>query len=232
MKPEVVIFEGPDASGKTFLINKLCTYLDHKGEKYVRTRMIGGTPIGEMIRNLVVSKDYSILPATQLLLIAAARMEALYVLVYDELAKGNHVIIDRWDLTASIYQMYKFIDAEKENDSKMSISTFTMILETTRRLTQILHDRVTTVILDASDETMDKRLVMDQRLDERFKGSGTQFMQSVRNHYREIAKNPFGSGLSDHILAFNHDTHFTFKTSSIISENVKQWLIEATNTMG
>ena len=50
-----LVFEGLDGSGKSSLMSALASYLDSRQQKYIRTREPGGTPLGDQIRELILS---------------------------------------------------------------------------------------------------------------------------------------------------------------------------------
>ena len=69
-----IVFEGLDGSGKTTQVKLLANSLKKIKKDFFLTREPGGTPISEMIRDILVQKKKSeISPSTELLLIYAAR---------------------------------------------------------------------------------------------------------------------------------------------------------------
>ena len=71
-----IVFEGLDGSGKTTQVKLLANSLKKIKKDFFLTREPGGTPISEMIRDILVQKKKSeISPYTELLLIYAARYE-------------------------------------------------------------------------------------------------------------------------------------------------------------
>ncbi|MDD3748596.1 MAG: dTMP kinase, partial [Candidatus Bipolaricaulis anaerobius] len=75
MKPLFVVLEGPDASGKSTQLRLVADALAAKGVPVLATREPGGTPLGEHLRDLVLSPNSAMNPLTELLLIIGARHE-------------------------------------------------------------------------------------------------------------------------------------------------------------
>ena len=55
MKGIFITFEGPDGSGKTTQIELLRDYLENTGFNVIFTREPGGTPIGDMVRKILLN---------------------------------------------------------------------------------------------------------------------------------------------------------------------------------
>lgn len=101
-----IVFEGLDGNGKTTQVRLLEQYLEHKGVEVITTREPGGTPVGEKIREILSSKDYSISPLTELFLFEAARSQVTTGVIKPALAKGKIVIADRYYMSSLAYQGY------------------------------------------------------------------------------------------------------------------------------
>lgn len=94
MKPLFLSFEGIDGAGKSSHVEWLAEHLRGKGVDVVVTREIGGTPVGEALRNLVLTQD--MLPATEVLLAYAARIEHVSKVIQPALQAGKWVLSDRY----------------------------------------------------------------------------------------------------------------------------------------
>jgi dTMP kinase len=70
----------------------------------VELREPGGTNAGEQIRTLVLDSDGRICPRTEALLFAAARAQAVEEIVAPALARGAHVVADRFVDSSLVYQ--------------------------------------------------------------------------------------------------------------------------------
>ena len=105
MQNQFITFEGGEGSGKSTQINLLHNFLIEKGEDVLCTREPGGTPSAEIIRNLLTKGDtdrWS--PATEALLMWAARSEHVEKLIKPSLDKGKWVLCDRFYHSTYAYQ--------------------------------------------------------------------------------------------------------------------------------
>ena len=69
-----ITLEGPDGSGKTTQMERIRAFLKQRGEKAIITREPGGTPIGEKLREIILSRESGEMdPLTEAMLYAAAR---------------------------------------------------------------------------------------------------------------------------------------------------------------
>lgn len=94
------MFEGGDGSGKSTQAERLASRLDA-----VLTREPGGTPIGDLIRSLVLDPAHSELAdRTEALLMAAARAQHVEELIEPALSRGTHVVSDRYVASSLAYQ--------------------------------------------------------------------------------------------------------------------------------
>lgn len=103
--------EGLDGAGKGSALTRIHQVLDSLGVPYKTTREPGGTPYGELIRNILKGEVVGIGPEvqtldpiTELLLFCAQRREHIKHFILPTLAKGDWVISDRHNLTMLAYQ--------------------------------------------------------------------------------------------------------------------------------
>ena len=107
MKGLFITFEGPDGSGKTTQMRRLVERLQAKGESVVVTREPGGTPIGDRIRELLLSPDHKEMEdQTEVLLYAASRAQHVREVIVPALEAGNIVVCDRFVDASIAYQGY------------------------------------------------------------------------------------------------------------------------------
>ena len=102
-----ITFEGCDCSGKSTQIASLVRKLESMGKDPVVTREPGGTPFGEMIRDLLLSlesPDRGIL--SEVFLYAAARAELVAKVIRPALDRGRIVISERYADSTWVYQGY------------------------------------------------------------------------------------------------------------------------------
>ena len=105
MRNQFITFEGGEGSGKSTQINLLHNFLIEKGKDVISTREPGGTPSAEIIRDLLTKGDadrWS--PATEALLMWAARSEHVEKLIKPSLDKGKWVLCDRFYHSTYAYQ--------------------------------------------------------------------------------------------------------------------------------
>ncbi len=98
--------EGAEGSGKSTQARMLAAYLEEKGKKCLLTREPGGTPLAELLRNIV--KGYEgpekVHPVTELLLVEAARAQHVRERIRPALEAGVTVICDRFSDSTTAYQ--------------------------------------------------------------------------------------------------------------------------------
>ena len=107
MPGHFIVLEGGDGVGKTTQVGLLSSWMDAAGVAHVVTREPGGTPVGEAIRALVLSRpELEMPPESELLLILAARAAFVRDVVRPALAEGKTVVADRFALSTLAYQGY------------------------------------------------------------------------------------------------------------------------------
>ena len=100
-----ITFEGPEGSGKSSVLDKICHQLEHDDFNVVKTREPGGTPISEQIRNIILDKSNTNLePRTEALLYAASRRQHLVEKIWPALKEGKIVLCDRYLDSSLAYQ--------------------------------------------------------------------------------------------------------------------------------
>lgn len=100
-----ITFEGPEGSGKSSVLDKICHQLEHDGFNVLKTREPGGTPISEQIRNIILDKSNTNLePRTEALLYAASRRQHLVEKIWPALKEGKIVLCDRYLDSSLAYQ--------------------------------------------------------------------------------------------------------------------------------
>jgi dTMP kinase len=100
----IIYFDGPDGVGKTTQLKLAEESLLKNNHKVYVTRTIGGTPIGELLRNVILS-DNDRPPETDLH-IALASQHALAGDILNRRKQGEIVLIDRSPLSIIAYQIH------------------------------------------------------------------------------------------------------------------------------
>lgn len=100
-----ITIEGGEGVGKSTNIGVVEAWLESRGIPYTRTREPGGTPLAEEIRDLLLEqRQEKMVPATELLLIFAARAQHLGAVIEPALERGEWVICDRFTDATYAYQ--------------------------------------------------------------------------------------------------------------------------------
>jgi len=100
-----ITIEGQDGAGKSTNVAVIEACLQSNMIDYVHSREPGGTPLGETLRELLLSsKDNSIGHKAELLLVFAARAQHIEDLIEPALAAGKWVLCDRFTDATYAYQ--------------------------------------------------------------------------------------------------------------------------------
>lgn len=97
-----ISLEGIDGAGKSTHIGGIADFLRARGKDVVVTREPGGTPLGEKLRELLLSQPMHI--ETEALLMFAARREHIAQVIAPALAAGRWVLSDRFTDATYAYQ--------------------------------------------------------------------------------------------------------------------------------
>lgn len=162
-----ITLEGIDGAGKSTHLGFLAEHLRSLGKQILTTREPGGTPLGEMLRDMVLSQSMHV--ETETLIMFASRREHIDKVILPTLEKGIWVISDRFTDATYAYQ-----------GGGRGIAT--------ERL-KILEDWVQqglqadlTLLFDVSTEVSQQRLAFNQSLD-RFEQEKQDFFKRVRETY-------------------------------------------------
>lgn len=102
MRGKFITLEGIDGAGKSTHLPWIADWLRARGHQVVVTREPGGTPLGEMLRDLLLSQ--SMHRETETLLMFAARREHIDKVIRPAMEKGHWVISDRFTDATFAYQ--------------------------------------------------------------------------------------------------------------------------------
>lgn len=106
MRGALVVFEGGEGVGKSTQLRRLATRLEAAGVAHRVFREPGGTAAGDRIRELLLHTDAPMAPATEAALFIASRAELVATEVQPALARGEHVLLDRFLLSTYAYQVH------------------------------------------------------------------------------------------------------------------------------
>ncbi|MDB5259207.1 MAG: thymidylate kinase [Candidatus Taylorbacteria bacterium] len=105
-KPKFIAILGGEGSGKTTQVKRLRERFPDA--ELVITREPGGSPYGEVIRNIILKHEHSGQASgyTQFGLFWAARHDHMKNIVIPALERGSHVVTDRFDCCSYAYQIF------------------------------------------------------------------------------------------------------------------------------
>ncbi len=107
LRGKLIVFEGLDFTGKSTQVRILAERLRARGLPVVTTREPGGTPIGEEVRRLLLSRQSTdLLPLSELLLLITCRAQVYSQVIKPGLADGAVVVSSRYRLSSLAYQGY------------------------------------------------------------------------------------------------------------------------------
>jgi dTMP kinase len=181
MKGLFVTFEGPEGSGKSTQAGRLEARLRSLGYEVLRTREPGGTPTGELIREILQHDKTGepIAPSAEALLFAASRAQLVRNVIAPALDRGACVVCDRFADSTTAYQGYgRGFDVE----TMIQINAFA-IGETIPGITFLLD-------LDVSlgFERLGKRNQQRATEHDRFEREEQSFHERVRAGYLDLAR--------------------------------------------
>ena len=169
-----ITVEGVEGAGKSTNIRVIEDFLSERKLDYILTREPGGTLIAEEIRELLLRHhEENMDPATELLLIFAARAQHLNTKIKQTLAEGTSVLCDRFTDATYAYQ-----GAGRGLDVKLISHLERLVQESLRP--------DLTVIFDLDPRIGLERARQRGRLD-RFESQKLEFFQRVREGYQDIA---------------------------------------------
>ena len=170
-----VALDGPDGCGKSSQASMLVAWLQAEGAEVVHVREPGSTPVGEALRELLLSTETGDLqPITEALLFSAARTELLRRIIDPALASGKIVVAERCYLSTAVYQV---LASATDEPSQMDVRWFE---DLTRRVHgACLPDAI--FVLDVPAEVSMQR--RGKRVDDRIEARGERYHRRVRDGY-------------------------------------------------
>jgi dTMP kinase len=178
-----ISFEGGDGSGKTTQVKALEQHLMNRGRSCVITREPGGTPLGQLIRRVLLEAGKQpVASPTELFLYLADRAQHVQEVILPALNAGQIILCDRYTDSTLAYQGYgRGID-----------------LELLRRLNELANRGVQpdlTFLLDCPVEVGLARTAQRQlnapageNREDRFERETLEFHERVRAGFLELAR--------------------------------------------
>lgn len=169
-----VALDGPDGCGKSSQASTLATWLSAEGADVVHVREPGSTPVGEALRDLLLSPDTGELqPITEVLLFSAARAELMHRVIEPARQAGKVVVAERCYLSTAVYQI---LASAKLADGLDPV----WFDDLTRRVQgPCLPDAI--FVLDVPAEVSVQR--RGNRVDDRIEARGDTYHRRVRDGY-------------------------------------------------
>ncbi|HOI51959.1 MAG TPA: dTMP kinase [Azonexus sp.] len=172
MRGKFITFEGIDGAGKSSHVEWLAEYLRRQGRVVQVTREPGGTPLGERLRELLLNETMHL--ETETLLMFAARREHLASRIEPALARGEWVICDRFSDATWAYQ-----GGGRGLDKSKFLA-----------LEHWVHEHLQpdlTLLFDLPLEVARERIVLANRVLDKFEQERADFHERVRQAYLERA---------------------------------------------
>jgi dTMP kinase len=171
-----ITFEGGEGTGKSTQVRLLVGHMKQTGADVVQTREPGGSPSAEEIRTLLVTgaaDRWS--PMAETLLFYAARVEHWRQVIEPALARGAHVVCDRFADSTMAYQSYAG-GLERR------------LIEDLHRATMPGADPDLTIVLDVPVDQGLSRAASRRDDETRFERKGREFHERLRQGFLDIAR--------------------------------------------
>lgn len=172
MNGKFITFEGIDGAGKSSHVEWLAETLREHGRVVHVTREPGGTPLGEKLRELLLNEPMHL--ETETLLMFAARREHLARLIEPALTRGEWVVCDRFSDATYAYQ-----GGGRGLDRAKFLA-----------LEHWVHEHVQpdmTLLFDLPLDVARERIVLANRVLDKFEQERVDFHERVRQAYLERA---------------------------------------------
>ena len=182
-----ITVEGVDGAGKSSHIEAIAAQIRAAGHALVVTREPGGTPLGEQLRQLLLTKAMDI--GTEVLLMFAARREHIVQVIEPALAAGRWVLSDRFtDATFAYQGAGRGLGEQRVAVLERWVQAWGDVKgDTEARLLQ----PDLTLVFDVPVEVARQRLLRDPEQLDRFETELGPFHQRVRDEYlRRVAREP------------------------------------------
>lgn len=173
MRGKFITFEGIDGAGKSSHVEWLAEALRGRGLTVMVTREPGGTPLGEKLRELLLNESMHL--ETETLLMFAARREHLAQRIEPALARGEWVICDRFSDATWAYQ-----GGGRGLDKAKFLA-----------LEHWVHEHLQpdlTLLFDLPLEVARERIVLANRVLDKFEQERADFHRRVRQAYLDRAQ--------------------------------------------
>ncbi len=111
LRGKFIVLDGPDGAGKTTQLELLAKRLEADGLEVCRVRDPGGTAVGDMIREILLTHDSGdIVPDCEMLLFMASRAQLVAKCIRPAIEAGQVVLCDRFVSATVAYQGASGVD--------------------------------------------------------------------------------------------------------------------------
>jgi dTMP kinase len=168
-----ITLEGVDGAGKSSHVQFIADTLAARGHHVIVTREPGGTDLAERLRKAILEEAME--PATETLLLVAARADHVHRVVSPALSAGTWIVCDRFADATEAYQ-----------GAGKGVS-----MELIQRLGEAAHAGVhpdRTLLFDCPYEIAAERLAGSGKALDRFERENRAFFERVRAAYLERAR--------------------------------------------
>lgn len=174
-----ISLEGLEGCGKTTIAKYLIQWLNNLGQTTHHMREPGGTPVGEDIRNMLLTirteKEHDLVPSAELLLFMAGRLQNLERVVKPKLAAGHVIVSERFmDSTYALQGFGRGLLKEIESIDK---------IYNLKDIPDV------TFLLKISVEESNKRQGLQGREQDRFEIAGDSFHSRVAEGFDYCVQN-------------------------------------------
>ena len=184
-KGKFIVLEGIDGCGKSTQAELLRQWLQQKGQVVQHFREPGGTDLGERIRTLFLDPGDDISPASELLLLFAARIQLLHQGIKPALDSGNTVLCERFINSSYAYQGEGGAGTIPEQ-----------MIARLLQFTEPYPSPGIILLLDLPVELAMSRRTSSDKSD-RYTDKDKEFMEKVRQSYLEQARNSENTHIVD-----------------------------------
>jgi len=179
-----ITFEGLDGCGKSTQLEKLGRVLRKEGLHFVATREPGGTPAGEVIRNLLLdTATIGLSPWTELCLMFTSRVQHLAEIIQPTLEKGDIVLCDRFTDSTEAYQ-----GGGRKLGSEPVLELHRILCGNLQPDLTIMMDSDIAVSVERARRRNQARIEAGEIDQGRFEKENRTFFGRVRHAFLEIAK--------------------------------------------
>jgi dTMP kinase len=169
----LIIFDGIDGSGKTTQLNLVNEKLISAGRPVKTTRNLGGTPIGEELRHVILLPIER--PALTDLHVSIAVQEALIPALNSEKISGSLILLDRGPMSLVAYQSF---GSGLDEDLGWQFAD--------RGLEKLAPDLV--IVYDAETQTAVERARQHSASEDYFESKPFDYFDRVANGFRQAAE--------------------------------------------